>query len=802
MANNPSITDLWNLETIGISDPVAVKSAAEEDAEAISYYKSTVRKEEMNGRYNVALPWKQPKSTLPTNRQVAEKRLRSATAKLEKTGNWIHRTSSTSAKATLYLLKPIRITHYCQLHPDSKEEIHIFCDASGQAYATVIYLRSEYEGEVKVKLLNAKSRLAPVKKPTINRLELLAALLGARMARPVKEVLGKDIPFHYWSDSTTVLAWIKRGNEWEKFVSNRVKEILDTTTTRQWNHVPGEDNPADLPSRGCTPAKLVESKWWEGPKWLTLTGEHWPCHTSAEINEDEINKERKKMTVSMISTAFPTPRFSSCQKNVTVWAWVNRFTYNCRNKKRITSPIISTKELRLVEKTVLKEIQCQAYGQGGVPKNLLTVMGTDGLLRIMSKLVHREDTTDFISPILLPQHRPLVITYLFLFGIFTSSTVMQGFRLLRHEAKAFEVETATLPVARVQDSKVFQTTGVDLAGPLIIRDGQKVWIVIYTCAVYRCVSLDVITGLSTETFLNSLERFVANYGRPNTVYSDNGTNFIGAKNIFDKLNMEEVAKISQVKKLQWILNCEAAPWWGGFWERLIRSVKGLMKRMIGKSKLSFDELRTCIASMAATINDRPLTTITEDGNDLVSLSPAMFLRHIMPGGFPEGNFANGLEQSYRKMHNLQTQLKDRFRKEYLSLLIQKRKKVNIRPTAVGDGVLVGCDNKKRFEWPLGKIEELFSGKDGIVRSAKIKIYSGKGIIYINRPLHRLYPLEISQQEGAAMSTTTPILEETSSTSMEQPVKKAENKEEFIITRGGRKVKKLSRYSSWFGVIIT
>ncbi|XP_046398188.1 uncharacterized protein LOC124164994 [Ischnura elegans] len=198
----------------------------------------------------------------------------------------------------------------------------------------------------------------------------------------------------------------------------------------------------------------------------------------------------------------------------------------------------------------------------------------------------------------------------------------------RHEAKAFEVETATLPVARVQGSEVFKTTGVDLAGPLIIRDGQKIWIVIYTCAVYRCVSLDVITGLSTadshETFLNSLERFVANYGRPNTVYSDNGTNFIGAKNIFDKLDWEEIAKISQVKKLQWILNCEAAPWWGGFRERLIRSVKGLMKRMIGKSKLSFDELRTCIASVAAIINDRPLTTINEDGNDLVPLSIHVF----------------------------------------------------------------------------------------------------------------------------------------------------------------------------------
>lgn len=131
--------------------------------------------------------------------------------------------------------------------------IHTFCDASQTAYATVTFLRVEYEGRVSIRLLAAKARIAP-EKTTIPRLELMAASIGSRQTFEILEALSeKNIPVFCWSDSTTVLAWLSRDSQWGTFVWNRVREIRQLSATWTWKYVPGERNPIDLPSRGCQP---------------------------------------------------------------------------------------------------------------------------------------------------------------------------------------------------------------------------------------------------------------------------------------------------------------------------------------------------------------------------------------------------------------------------------------------------------------------------------------------------------------------------------------------------------------------
>jgi len=106
----------------------------------------------------------------------------------------------------------------------------------------------------------ARSRLAPLKRPTIPQMELLASVIGARLTSFVRETLNLNrIPSFLWSDSTTSLAWIKGNDEWGTFVGNRVKEICSLAEPKDWRHIPGANNLADLPSRGCSPAELLES---------------------------------------------------------------------------------------------------------------------------------------------------------------------------------------------------------------------------------------------------------------------------------------------------------------------------------------------------------------------------------------------------------------------------------------------------------------------------------------------------------------------------------------------------------------
>ncbi|GBM48005.1 hypothetical protein AVEN_34341-1 [Araneus ventricosus] len=179
--------------------------------------------------------------------------------------------------------------------------LHIFTDASAYAYATCAFLRCEFKAQVTVKLIAAKARLAPMKKSTIPRLELLGAALGARLAETVDSILRTASKTYFWCDSMVVLSWIKKKEPWNTFVGNRVKEIRDLTNIDDWRHVPGEVNPADLATRCCDWSDLLQSKWWEGPSWLYNDEESWPC---SEVSEtpDEAFLERRKTVATNLAT--------------------------------------------------------------------------------------------------------------------------------------------------------------------------------------------------------------------------------------------------------------------------------------------------------------------------------------------------------------------------------------------------------------------------------------------------------------------------------------------------------------------
>ncbi|GFV13188.1 integrase catalytic domain-containing protein [Trichonephila clavipes] len=459
--NDMCISDLWKLDSLGITDPVETKTKLEIQKETLNHFQKTISVD-ISGRYEAALPWVLDNKLLSSNRKLAENRLESTKRKLIATGkfeeyqdvldlwlsgkiieevnddkeNFVHylphrpviKENSTSKirpvfdasartkgspslndclekgpnfieviptilnrfrkyrigvisdieKAFLQIgeiwklklkwdenlpkgilnqvkkwleqlsiLAGIKIPRCLNLSSNGIKRItlHVFCDASKKAYAACVFLRVEYEGNVFVKLIQAKARVAPLKDISIPRLELLACVLGTRLAASVKNDLNlPDVRIYYLTDSMTALAWIQRTRDWGVFVSNRVKEIRNLSDVSSWEHVPSEKNFADILSRGCNAEQLVYLRWWEGPSWLSETPVQ--CPRSKQVPDEEaVNLELRKSV--LVNTAkrieefnWHSQYFSSYLKVVRMIAWIFRFF---KNAKRISMFVILRK---------------------------------------------------------------------------------------------------------------------------------------------------------------------------------------------------------------------------------------------------------------------------------------------------------------------------------------------------------------------------------------------------------------------------------------------------------------------------
>lgn len=168
--------------------------------------------------------------------------------------------------------KHIPRCYYSKTSHISVIELHGFCDASEKAYAAVVNLRmTDSDGSVQVSLVSSKTKVAPIKKLTIPRLELCGAYLLADLLHHVKQVFDLSLNQVYaWTDSTIVLSWLVGDpRRFKTFVNNRVAHIVELIGPEHWNHVSGEENPADCASRGLFPTELLQhSLWWNGPKWF------------------------------------------------------------------------------------------------------------------------------------------------------------------------------------------------------------------------------------------------------------------------------------------------------------------------------------------------------------------------------------------------------------------------------------------------------------------------------------------------------------------------------------------------------
>ncbi|XP_062699619.1 uncharacterized protein LOC134284635 [Aedes albopictus] len=485
-------------------------------------------------------------------------------------------------------IKTYRIDRYAFL-PEARVELHTFADASTSAYGACTYVRCEDSlGTVKIRLLASKSKVAPLKRLTIARLELCACVLAAHLHHRIKESITVHISASYfWSDSAVCLYWLRAPpSSWKTFVANRVSEVQHYTRGGRWNHISGTENPADLVSRGMSVEDFVKSDMWKhGPQWLALQQQSWPISTPPAVDEDIM--ETKNVVASIQTTPSINPwfvRWSSYNCLLHVVAYCLRFAAKTRSKAR-TQPLatpsetepcqdsLAVEELTVANTLLIRFAQQDAFkeeikdlqkgntvAKRSPVRRLSPFIDCEGVLRVGGRLNLSQLPFQSKHPALLPKNHPftrlLAEHYhrklvhgggrLLLSSIreeywpldgrrLVKSIVRNCFRCARHRPVPLQQQIGQLPMSRVIPGRPFSVSGVDYAGPLYIKAihkraaPAKAYLCVFVCFITKAVHLELVGDLSTQGFLAALRRFIARRGMPTHLHSDNGKNFEGAK---------------------------------------------------------------------------------------------------------------------------------------------------------------------------------------------------------------------------------------------------------------------------------
>lgn len=454
-------------------------------------------------------------------------------------------------------INKLNIPRYIFPETHSFLEFHCFCDASEKAYGAAIYIRSgnPNDGPIRINLLTAKSKVAPLKNVTLPRLELCSALVGARLMAMVTSALPhyEKCKKFFWSDSTIALAWISlQSSTLKTFVANRVAEIQELTKNSQWHHVPSADNPADLLSRGIPPGNLINNNlWWHGPSFLLYDHNFWP--NQSNIKEIQTIPEQKKNCLISVEikewellTKFSN--FTKLQRSV---AWFCRLCYNfrvtkhqrtCQNKSatcnelhqnKIRGPLTS-QELQNALLIIIKNIQKSAFHSefqalkhnDTVSKqskiySLHPFISKDGLIRVGGRLSNNSLISETRKhPYVLPKDHhvtQLIIRHFHVkhlhagpqatlaairekFWIISGGSAVR--KITRNCSTCFRVKPipiqqfmGDLPKHRVEPGRVFSNVGLDYCGPIEINlncGRGKPRIIKSYIAVFVCMSTKAV----------------------------------------------------------------------------------------------------------------------------------------------------------------------------------------------------------------------------------------------------------------------------------------------------------------------
>ena len=667
-------------------------------------------------------------------------------------------------------------------------QLHGFSDASERAYGAVIYLRmTDSSNDVQTSLVTSKTKVAPIKRLTIPRLELCGAYLLAQLLHHVRQVFQLPLSSIYaWTDSTIVLNWlIGDPRRFKTYVGNRVSYIADLIIPERWNHVNGVENPADPASRGLFPSELLEySLWWNGPAWLKLSPADWPKQSLLPPNDT--HEEEREIALHLISQpcspVIPFEQYSNFNHLKRITAWILRFTKNCHSgTQKCLTPLLSTEELHEAEYYWISIIQndhfqneIQTLKQERLLKKsspllpLHPFLDSNKLLRVGGRQQNSKLSYSNQHPLILHGKHPvtrLIIhsehqCFLHAGPTLLTASLCRRYHITgcrktirsitrgcitcrRTSARPQPQMLGQLPIERITPGAVFDQTGVDYAGPVYIKYGYvrkptviKAYVCVFVSFSVKAVHLELVSDLTSEAFIATLRRFISRRGKPSLIWSDNGTNFVGASRELQELAdflerqkvQQEISQFCSNQYIKWKFIPEHAPHFGGLWEAAVKSMKTHLRRVVSTHKLTFEEFTTVLTQIESCLNSRPLVPLQCDEDGIEALTPGHFLIGKPPEAFPDPAFSYRTLSLLRRWHLCQALVRhfwQRWSTEYISSLRRYTKWHHpTRNVQVGDIVILQEDNMVPTKWPLARVIQTHAGKDGLVRVVIIKTATG------------------------------------------------------------------------------
>ncbi|GFU85895.1 integrase catalytic domain-containing protein [Trichonephila clavipes] len=584
----------------------------------------------------------------------------------------------------------LTVPRWVILTADNIVELHGFADASSLAYAAAIYCRQKHNGKIKVQLLVSKTKVAPVKQVSIPRLSFLSWLSG-------------------------------HPRQWKTFVANRTSEIIEVLPTKHWRHVPSKENPADIASRGIDPKCLPDCKlWWQGPPWLRLETSSWP---KAESSCDEASDEEEIRSI----------------------------------KKQISLP----------PKSPLRSLH--------------PFIDEHGLVRVGGRLQNSQLQFNSKHPIILPSQHSISellikeqhIAHLhagptLLAHVLRQSHWIVGSRKLINKCirkclkcNKFKTSTTTpqlmgnLPKHRATLERPFFSCGIDYAGPVLIKCNKgrgtkstKGYIALFVCLATKAVHIEAVGDLTTDSFIAALRRFSARRGAPRHIYSDNGTNFVGARRKLDEIRKlwlslptnEAISYYLSKSSIDWHFIPPSSPHFGGIWESGIRSVKFHLKRVLGETILTFEELTTLLTQIEGLLNSRPLSYVNDSDIECIStLTPSHFLTGDVLLSVPEElPSTSNHRDRWELLQNIKRGFWKKWSSEFISSLQPRKKRQDAQPNLKEDDIVLIKEEGPPGTWPMARVLQVHPGNDGLVRVATVKTQDS----VFKRPVHKLHKLPI------------------------------------------------------------